>query len=39
MPLMTRFASPEWDWTHLVRDYDRALKDLNDHAGKQEGSS
>ena len=32
-------ASPEWDWTHLVRDYDRTWKGLDGHAGKQEGSS
>jgi hypothetical protein len=32
-------ASPERDWTHLVLDYDRAWKDFDGHAGKQEGSS
>ena len=26
-------ASPEWDWSHLVRDYDRAWKSLAGYAG------
>ena len=26
-------ASPEWDWTHLVRDCDRAWKGLDGYAG------
>ena len=26
-------ASPEWDWAHLVRDYDRAWKALDGYAG------
>jgi hypothetical protein len=26
-------ASREWDWTHLVRDYDRAWKALDGYAG------
>jgi hypothetical protein len=26
-------ASPEWDWSHLVRDSDRAWKSLNGYAG------
>jgi hypothetical protein len=32
-------ASPEWDWSHLVRDHDCAWKRLDGCAGKQEGSS
>jgi hypothetical protein len=26
-------ASPEWDWSHLVRDYDRAWKGLDGYSG------
>jgi hypothetical protein len=26
-------ASPEWDWSHLVRDNDRAWKSLDGYAG------
>ena len=28
-------ASPEWDWTHLVRDYDRAWMALGGCAGSR----
>jgi hypothetical protein len=26
-------ASREWDWAHLVRDYDRAWKELDGYVG------
>jgi hypothetical protein len=31
--MMTRLASPEWDGTDLVRDYDRAWEELDGYAG------